>query len=388
MNQTTQTATTKEALEPCPFCGSAAHLRSEIVDGRTKEKRYVYFVACQASYTKNCPLFTRAMTKRSAEIEAITDWNTRRVSAPIVAPPNYALVQLLEAALLHPESAEGNIRQVIEALSGAAPIAPVVDHRLIGVLISIQFADTGCNCKHNDANCCAVAGEFCARCWAHAALEGRCPETYLSPGLAVSKTLFNELLVAFDSTRMGEKGVNQGCWCVQSPTNTNQPDWKHGNDCKQNMALLSRCESAAAPASTVAPQQSESDTCICGHSRWDHWGWGNFACSHGDCAKFMTPASSAAPTHRCNGVNRGARHGTANRCTVCGEYREGWYDSNGMEVRAPVALGDEVLDARKVAIEILEWLNFDTSLDAVSADIYGVQEIIERCFSAESKKEK
>lgn len=43
------------------------------------------------------------------------------------------------------------------------------------------------------------------------------------------------------------------------------------------------------------------------------------------------------PTHRCNGVNRGARHGTQNACTVCGEYREGWYDSGGMEVLAAAA---------------------------------------------------
>lgn len=38
------------------------------------------------------------------------------------------------------------------------------------------------------------------------------------------------------------------------------------------------------------------------------------------------------PTHRCNGVNDAERHGTQNKCTVCGEYRNGHYDSNGMEV--------------------------------------------------------
>jgi|ERR1051325_310601 ssDNA-binding Zn-finger/Zn-ribbon topoisomerase 1 len=42
-----------------------------------------------------------------------------------------------------------------------------------------------------------------------------------------------------------------------------------------------------------------------------------------------------APTHRCNGVNGAERHGTQNKCTVCGEYREGYYDSNGMEVIPP-----------------------------------------------------
>lgn len=46
-------------------------------------------------------------------------------------------------------------------------------------------------------------------------------------------------------------------------------------------------------------------------------------------------AQPAPPAHRCNGVNDAERHGTQNKCTVCGEYREGWYDSNGMEVIVP-----------------------------------------------------
>src|SRR5687768_5936356 len=41
------------------------------------------------------------------------------------------------------------------------------------------------------------------------------------------------------------------------------------------------------------------------------------------------------PTHRCDGVNGAEHHGTQNRCTVCGEYRNGWYDSNGMECVFP-----------------------------------------------------
>lgn len=64
--------------------------------------------------------------------------------------------------------------------------------------------------------------------------------------------LFAELLAAFDSTRMGDKGINQGCWCVQSPTDTNQPDWKHEKHCKRNMALLKRCEAAATASPTPA----------------------------------------------------------------------------------------------------------------------------------------
>lgn len=45
-----------------------------------------------------------------------------------------------------------------------------------------------------------------------------------------------------------------------------------------------------------------------------------------------SPTEPQPPTHRCNGVNGAERHGTQNKCTVCGEYRNGWFDSNGMEL--------------------------------------------------------
>jgi hypothetical protein len=38
------------------------------------------------------------------------------------------------------------------------------------------------------------------------------------------------------------------------------------------------------------------------------------------------------PRHRCNGVNGGERHGTSNKCNICGEYREGWFDENGFPI--------------------------------------------------------
>lgn len=49
---------------------------------------------------------------------------------------------------------------------------------------------------------------------------------------------------------------------------------------------------ATAPAEST---RVEGEQCKCGHSRWDHWGWGNFACVHGDCAKFTAvPADNDA----------------------------------------------------------------------------------------------
>lgn len=53
-----------------------------------------------------------------------------------------------------------------------------------------------------------------------------------------------------------------------------------------------------------------------------------------------------APTHRCNGVNGAERHGTQNKCTVCGEYRNGWYDTNGMEIRTPKGSKSMTIDER------------------------------------------
>lgn len=83
---------------------------------------------------------------------------------------------------------------------------------------------------------------------------------------------------------------------------------------------------------------------ICKGNGWYHeMGWSPF-CS--TLRAFPAPATPAAPsaqppTHRCNGVNGAERHGTQNKCTICGEYRNGCFDSNGMEVRAPSAGPEE-----------------------------------------------
>lgn len=87
----------------------------------------------------NCHLVARDVIK---QFEAARDNDnagpTAAVSSPLPAAPNHALVQLLEAALLHPESAEGKIRQVIETLSAAAVTAtspaaqPDHDHETAG----------------------------------------------------------------------------------------------------------------------------------------------------------------------------------------------------------------------------------------------------------------
>lgn len=55
--------------------------------------------------------------------------------------------------------------------------------------------------------------------------------------------------------------------------------------------------------------------------------------------KEQQPESAA--THRCNGVNGAEHHGTQNKCTVCGEYREGWYDAKNLEVRAPSPIEEQ-----------------------------------------------
>lgn len=56
--------------------------------------------------------------------------NSFAASPASTAPPNHALIQLLDAALLHPESAEGNIRQVIESLASTAPVVDNLQRRL------------------------------------------------------------------------------------------------------------------------------------------------------------------------------------------------------------------------------------------------------------------
>lgn len=71
------------------------------------------------------------------------------------------------------------------------------------------------------------------------------------------------------------------------------------------------------------------------------------------------PPTGHQPTHRCNG-NPAPRHGTQNKCTVCGEYRNGWFDPvSGLEMLVPtgkVSESDKAL-ARRAASRIVNVLD-------------------------------
>lgn len=51
---------------------------------------------------------------------------------------------------------------------------PSMDAGLLSALILIELNDPSCQCEHEDENCCAIVGEFCARCWAHVAVRRNC----------------------------------------------------------------------------------------------------------------------------------------------------------------------------------------------------------------------
>lgn len=110
----TNPTTTKEALEPCPLAHPVVN-GVRFTNFSNNVKAHIWCYDCGLEFEG------RVNEPRDKVAER---WNSR-IPAPIVAPPNHALAQLLEAALLHPESAEGNIRQVIEVLSApASTVAP------------------------------------------------------------------------------------------------------------------------------------------------------------------------------------------------------------------------------------------------------------------------
>ena len=123
-----------EALEPCPFCGVVPKMQTHTQEDEMDEGRYLFFIECGNG---GCPmaLVSTGGPLPSGQLAARI-WNTRSRASVAVAStppnelltipdieksvvPNHALIQLLESALLHPESAEGNIRQVIETLNTA-----------------------------------------------------------------------------------------------------------------------------------------------------------------------------------------------------------------------------------------------------------------------------
>lgn len=82
---TTQPTTTKEALEPCPFCGDKL---IEVAGNEWEEDFRARCIGCLAS-----------SGRWRAKAEAIKAWNSR-VSAPIVAPEVDLNLRKDEIALL------------------------------------------------------------------------------------------------------------------------------------------------------------------------------------------------------------------------------------------------------------------------------------------------
>lgn len=48
-----------------------------------------------------------------------------------------------------------------------------------------------------------------------------------------------EVREVLDGLRMGE-GKNVGCWCIENPLRTREPDYKHGKRCQCARALMER----------------------------------------------------------------------------------------------------------------------------------------------------
>jgi hypothetical protein len=90
-----------------------------------------------------------------------------------------------------------------------------------------------------------MASEQPERVWIERAKgEGYPPSTgfYTQPfndGIEyITITRYNEVVNALDSCRMGGGGKALGCFCVSSPTQTSQSDWKHNANCKRLMKVL------------------------------------------------------------------------------------------------------------------------------------------------------
>lgn len=119
---TTKPQPTTEALEPCPFNGEKVRMVRQYAPANL-------YIQCACGISMDLEVITVNGEPEWAKAEQRlrARWNTR-LSPASTAPPNHALIQLLDAALLHPESAEGNIRQVIESLASTAPVVGHVSH--------------------------------------------------------------------------------------------------------------------------------------------------------------------------------------------------------------------------------------------------------------------
>lgn len=121
-----------EILEPCPFGPPPEHLPPVVKEVRGAEGTY-WWAGCEIHLSPNrpprgCGVGHSALTRA----EAIRKWNTR---VPV------------------------------------ASTAPSMDAGLLSALILIELNDPSCQCEHENENCCAIVGEFCARCWAHVAVR-------------------------------------------------------------------------------------------------------------------------------------------------------------------------------------------------------------------------
>lgn len=70
----------------------------------------------------------------------------------------------------------GDIRNrvAIDECEWLGPLSPSDAEQLSELrkaLISIERSAPGCECEYDNEYCCAVVKEFCARCWAHIALN-------------------------------------------------------------------------------------------------------------------------------------------------------------------------------------------------------------------------
>jgi hypothetical protein len=128
---------------PCPGCGCAVFAAAQrdvtallsLIDSQAAETRQnggqPYFtravngtnmICAQCGLELKAALVMVTPTEERPTKDILAIWNTRsRVST--AALPVDALVQLLNAALLHPESAEENIRRVIEELQRPTSVA-------------------------------------------------------------------------------------------------------------------------------------------------------------------------------------------------------------------------------------------------------------------------
>lgn len=50
-----------------------------------------------------------------------------------------------------------------------------------------------------------------------------------------------EVREALDGLRMGNS-KDRGCWCIENPLRTREPDYKHGKRCQRARALMEKLE--------------------------------------------------------------------------------------------------------------------------------------------------